>query len=75
MAMKYTVTISKEDRSTYRSDNGLCVAWAWACEQFGHPGIDHGTRKHRWNTDSSCKFFFRDEGDAVLFALRWGNGS
>jgi hypothetical protein len=69
--MKYTVFISENDRFTYRKDNGLCVPWAWAYEQFGHPG----GQNQRWNFDTYLRFFFRDEGDAVLFALRWGNGS
>jgi hypothetical protein len=64
--MKYTVAISEQDRATYK--NGLCVPWLWACEQFGHPGI----RDQRWNFDTHLKFFFRDEKDAVMFALRWG---
>jgi hypothetical protein len=74
VAMKYTVKISKEDRSTYRKSDGLSVPWAWACEQFGKPGINRRTQEQRWNTDAHCKFFFRDESDAVLFALRWGTG-
>jgi hypothetical protein len=68
--MKYTVFISEKDRSTYR--NGLCVAWLWACEHFGHPGPGPGVEEQRWNFDTYLRFFFRDEGDAVLFALRWG---
>jgi hypothetical protein len=68
VGMKYTVFISEKDRATYR--NGLCVPWTWAYEQFGHPGV----REQRWNFDTHLRFFFRDEGDAVLFALRWGTG-
>jgi hypothetical protein len=72
--MKYTVTISKEDRKTYRKGDGLCVPWAWACEQFGDPGSGgYWIRTDpRWNTDTHLEFYFRDEQDAVLFALRWG---
>jgi hypothetical protein len=73
--MKYTVTISKEDRKTYRKSDGLCVPWAWACEQFGNPGINLCWKKdQRWNTDTHLEFYFRDESDAVMFALRWGTG-
>jgi hypothetical protein len=68
--MKYTVTISENDRNTYRKDNGLCVAWAWACEQFGRPS----GQNQRWNFDTHLRFFFRDKQDAVMFALRWGTG-
>jgi hypothetical protein len=76
VAMKYTVKISKEDRFTYRKSDGLCAPWAWASEQFGKPGWDLVSPKNeqRWNTSTYIEFYFRDEQDAVLFALRWGTG-
>lgn len=69
--MKHTVTISEEDRNTYRKSDGLSVPWAWAREQFGDPGSNSLFISPRWNTDGYLIFFFRDDRDAVLFALRW----
>lgn len=69
--MNHTVTISEEDRNTYRKSDGLCVPWAWAREQFGDPGSHSLVISQRWNTDGYLEFYFRDEKDSVLFALRW----
>jgi hypothetical protein len=64
------VSISRELRSTYREEDGRNIVFAWCYEQFGNPGI-LGTKEGRWNSDTYFKFLFRDEADAMLFALKW----
>lgn len=64
------VKISEELRHTYREEDGVSVVFAWCCKQFGNPG-NLGLKVGRWNTDTYTKFLFRDEADAVLFALKW----
>lgn len=63
------VTVSKEVRNRYRKSDGLNVAWGWAVDNFGNPG--HINTKSRWAFDSYNTFYFRDQADAVLFALTW----
>ena len=64
------VKITNKTRYSYRSDNGVNHCWAWACENFGTPGqtYDQG---YRWQWDTHNTFYFRDQADAVLFALKW----
>jgi hypothetical protein len=58
------VKIPKHIRYYYRESDGVLTCWAWTCEKFGNPG-------HRWQFDTNQTFIFRDEADAILFALRW----
>ena len=64
------VAISPELRHTYSKEDGVSIVWTWCCEQFGDPGI-LGTKEGRWNTDTHTKFYFQNEADAALFALKW----
>ena len=65
------VKITHKTRYSYRADNGVNTCWAWACEQFGAPG--QRPEGFRWQWDTHNTFFFRDQADAVLFALRWAH--
>lgn len=58
------IKISAQTRRTYDEATGINVCWAWTCRQFGNPG-------RRWQHDTQSTFMFRDEQDALLFALRW----
>lgn len=63
------VRIDYKTRIDYSGANGTNVCWAWACEQFGDPG--QRPSGFRWQWDTHRTFYFRDEADAVLFALKW----
>jgi len=63
------VKISHRVRNSYRADNGVNICWDWACNQFGNPGQQPGGFRWQWDTNNT--FYFRDQADAVLFALRW----
>ena len=53
----------------YTVHSGENICWQWACEQFGDPG--QRPEGFRWQWDTHNTFFFRDQADAVLFALKW----
>ena len=59
------IKISKNLRDTYGS-NGTQVAWQWCVDNFGPPE-PNGCR---WAWDTFRTFWFHDEQDAMLFALR-----
>jgi hypothetical protein len=42
-------------------------ACAWAVENFGLPGENYMTHP----TENNMKFLFKNEEDAILFALKW----
>jgi hypothetical protein len=63
------VKISHQVRHDYSGPNGTNACWAWAGEQFGLPGQTYSGFRWQWNTIDT--FYFRDEADAVLFALKW----
>lgn len=63
------ITVPKKVRNQYRESDGLNVAWGWALDNYGHPG--HLNNQSRWAFDTNDTFYFRDEADAVLFALTW----
>jgi len=42
-------------------------ACAWAVENFGLPGENYMTHP----TENNMKFLFKNEQDAILFALKW----
>jgi hypothetical protein len=46
---------------------------AWCIQQFGY-AVWHRKDEDRWSWESSfgnTGFYFRDEADASLFALKW----
>lgn len=47
---------------------GRSAAWMWAFEQFGNPIYSYNLR---WSYNGNNIYYFRDEKDAALFALRW----
>ncbi len=64
----YPVTPSPKYALMYRTDNGVLVTWDWCKETFGHP------REAGWSYDDvkgHRTFYFENEADAVLFALKW----
>lgn len=58
------IKVSPQTQRIYRTTDGVGVCWAWACQQFGNPGS-------RWQFDTYQTYMFRDQSDAVLFALKW----
>ena len=56
--------ISEEQRRNYTGPSNSLACWAWTIEQFGVPGT-------RWTWDTYKRFWFYNEKDAVLFALKW----
>jgi len=69
--MMIPVKINNKTRYTYSGPNGSNECWNWACEQFGDPG--QRPEGFRWQWDTHNTFFFRDQADAVLFALKWAS--
>ena len=64
----YTIKISDQARWNGYNDKGVLKPWTWCIENYGEPGI---LDTYKWNWDTFYTFVFRDEADAVLFALRW----
>lgn len=62
--------ITEKLRREYRPADGLMTAWGWAVDTFGTPSVSRQGNP-RWSFDAKLTFYFRDEADAVLFALRW----
>jgi hypothetical protein len=65
----HTIKISPRYRNMYRVEDHVGLVWGWACEHFGDPG--QTPSGFRWQWDTHNTYYFRDEADAVLFALRW----
>ena len=63
-----TVKISPKLRDTY-GDRNTNVAWQWCIDNFGLPGQQPSG--YRWQFDTSHTFYFVDEQDATMFALKW----
>lgn len=62
-----TVQIAEKTRYYYIQETGVAECWAWCVDQFGLPNCSDS----RWMWDTYCKFIFKHETDAALFALRW----
>lgn len=58
--------VSKHLRGTY-GDRNTNVVWQWCMDTFGPPEPNGS----RWAWDTSRTFWFHNEADASLFALRW----
>lgn len=58
------IKISKETRSNYNPDGGGLLCWEWCIDKLGMPG-------NRWSWDTYKTFEFKNEKDAMLFALIW----
>ncbi len=56
--------ITEEQRNDYSGPNNTMACWAWCMDQFGTPGT-------RWTWDTFNRFWFYNDRDATLFALRW----
>ena len=54
----------EKDKDTSYFWNEAC---AWAVENFGLPGENYMTHP----TENNMKFLFKNEEDAILFALKW----
>ena len=63
--MQYKIVISQELRQTYV--NQIQVCYAWCLDQFGS-----AVHSKVWRIDhTEPAFWFANQKDAVLFALRW----
>ena len=62
------VKISKKLRRTY-GDRNTQVTWQWCMDNFGAPSQQPGVARWWWDTENT--FYFTDQADAVLFALKW----
>jgi hypothetical protein len=60
------IKISKKHREVY-GDRGTQITWQWCVDNYGPPE-PNGTR---WAWDTIRTFWFHEDKDAVLFALRW----
>lgn len=65
----FQVKISNKIRNDYNGPNGTSTCWKWALDNFGSPGQTPNGFRWQWNTYNT--FYFRDEADATLFALKW----
>lgn len=65
------VQISRKNRTIY-DDNGILIPWVWANETFGPPrSITAPRYNERWYFDAQLTFYFSNEQDAIVFALKW----
>ena len=62
------VKISPKLRNTY-SNRNTNIVWQWCIDNFGLPGQQPSG--YRWQFDTHRTFFFTDQADATIFALRW----
>jgi len=62
------IKISKSLRHTY-GDSNTQVSWQWCIDNFGLPGQQPSG--YRWQYDTQRTFYFTDQADATLFALKW----
>lgn len=60
------IKISRATRNEYGVTN-TNIAWQWCVDKYGPP--EPNGKRWAWNTIRT--FWFYDEKDAVLFALRW----
>lgn len=73
------VTIIKQSRIsryyfTHYESEMISAARAWCGQNYGMEALYSGNwQKHRWwqSAEQINQFWFREEQDATLFALRW----
>ena len=65
----HIVEISDRLRNSYSANTRTNIVWQWTIDNFGLPGQQ--PNEFRWQWDTNNKFFFTNEADAVLFALKW----
>ena len=73
--LNHSVKLNPKHRFTYAVSGGIHDAWAWCREHYGPIEVTAPDFQPRWNMEDITYehriFLFRDEADAVLFALIW----
>ena len=64
----HTIKIPEQVRWASYNDKGVLRPWTWCIENYGEAGL---LGPYKWNWDTFYTFVFRDEADAVMFALKW----